>query len=434
MKILHVSTLDLAGGAARGAYWLHRALREAGADSSMLVSDKRSDDPSVLGLWGADPAWAAACGERAALDEAVLAAHPRREAVYFSPASWTPGGVAEAINRFGADIVHLHWVEGGFVLPEDLPLLRGRLVWSLRDMWPLTGGCHYSEGCVRYGAGEPGDGCGRCPVLRSGDPEDATRRLWRRKEAAWRGLDLRVVAVSRWMADCARASRLFAGRPVDVIHNGVSTGTFSPHDRADARRRLGIPEEKAVLLYGALYSTTDARKGFQFLGPTLRRLAAKRNPVGMELLVFGASQPEGPGRPESDFPPGLAVRYLGTIKDDALLRLVYAAADVTLVPSVEDACPKVPIESMACGTPVVCFDATGMRDIVDHLENGYRARCFDPGDLAAGIDWVLSQEGRLSAPALRKARKAFSLDVQVRKHLALYREMMAAPSPARQGN
>lgn len=415
MKILHVSTLDIAGGAARGAYWIHRALREMGADSHMFVSDKRSQDPSVV-TCPQEANWKDVIRARTELDEQRLSAYPNREAVYFSPASFSPGAAVEAINQIGADIVNLHWVCGGFLMPEDIPQLRGRIVWTLRDMWPFTGGCHYSEGCRRYAMQ-----CGKCPVLQSAQDQDITRELWLRKEKSWREIPIQLVAVSRWMAECAQSSRLFASRNVEVIHNGLSLEQFAPHDQIEARKQLGLPQEKIIILFGALYSTTDRRKGFHHLQPTLDFLIREYDLANIELLVFGASQSS------LSFPPQISVRYLGTIFDDAMLRLVYAAADVTVVPSLEDACPKVPIESMACGTPVVCFDATGMKDIVSHCENGYRAQCFEPEDLARGIHWVLREAGPMAVLTQRcraAVEHSFSLDAQARKYLRLYEKLM----------
>lgn len=413
MKILHVSTLDIAGGAARGAYWIHRAMREMGADSWMFVSDKRSRDDSVA-VCPAEMNWKETIRIRTELDDQRLALYPKHEAVYFSPASFAPGMAVEAINRLEADIINLHWVAGGFLMPEDIPHLRGKIVWTLRDMWPFTGGCHYSEGCARYL-----NQCGQCPILGSDQEEDITRDLWVRKEKSWRDVPIQLVAVSRWMAERATASQLFASREVEVIHNGLPLEEFSPCDKAEARQRLGLSPHKIMILFGALYSTTDARKGFHHLQPMLECLVQQHQLADIELLVFGAS--ESP----LTFPPQVSVRYLGTIFDDAKLRLVYAAADVTVAPSLEDACAKVPIESMACGTPVVCFDATGMKDIVDHRENGYRARCYAAEDLARGVHWVLRQAGplELAARCRQKVEHSFSLEQQTQKYLRLYAKL-----------
>jgi glycosyltransferase involved in cell wall biosynthesis len=414
MKIVHVSTLDLGGGAARGAYWLHQALMLAGAHSRMFVAVSNSGSSEVL----ESTSGARLCRLREVLDREALAAFPRRHQVYFSPATFSGSSLVDEINALEADVINLHWIAGGFLTPEEIAGLQKPLVWTLRDMWPFNGGCHYSEGCRRYE-----HSCGQCPVLASADPDDLTRTLWRRKARVWKTRPFQLVAVSRWMADCARRSSLFRGRPVEVIPNGVSTETFAPRDKLAARKALGLPASTPMILFGALYSTSDKRKGFHLLKPALELLKkSQTGPFG--VLVFGAT--------ESNvvFEGNPPVCYLGTISDDQKLSEIYSAADVTVVPSLEDACPKVPMESMACGTPVVCFDATGLRDIVDHQSNGYRARCPDPADLAAGIQWVLDRARwkELSGRAIFKARQEFALKAQAARYLALYERMLQPAS------
>ena len=78
----------------------------------------------------------------------------------------------------------------GFLSPESIGRIRAPLIWTLRDLWPLTGGCHYTQGCERFTRA-----CGACPQLRSGDPDDLSRRVYQRKAAAWQGRQLSFVAL-----------------------------------------------------------------------------------------------------------------------------------------------------------------------------------------------------------------------------------------------
>ena len=413
MKVLHISSSDISGGAARGAYWLHQALLQGGVDSRMFVADKRTHDEPVIACQD----WSEVFRRREALDAQVRASFPNRKDVYFSPASFTPDSIAEQINRLEPDIINLHWVAGGLLMPEVIPHLRGRLVWTLRDMWPFTGGCHYSEGCQGYV-----ESCGACPLLKSEQPLDVTRSLWQRKHDSWKSTALHLVAVSRWMASCAEASSLFRGRPIEVIHNGISMEIFTPRGKEEARKLLEIPPHKKIILFGALSAATDTRKGFHYLQAALKHLGQEKALKDTELLIFGAS------RSDLKCEDYLPTRYLGSIQDDLMLSRIYSAADVTVAPSLEDACPKVPIESMACGTPVACFDATGMIDIVDHRGNGYRARAYVPEDLALGIEWILQDPARwqsLSKKARQKVETGFSRTIQAKKYTQLYQKILS---------
>jgi len=107
--------------------------------------------------------------------------------------------------------------------------------------------------------------------------------------------------------------------------------------------------------------------------------------------------------------------------------MLYAASDVMVVPSVQESFGQTASEAMACGTPVVAFNTTGLKDIVDHESNGYLARAFDPGELAKGIAWVLEDEERwntLSRHAWKKAVQDFSIETVARKYAKLYADIL----------
>jgi len=147
MRVVHLSTTDVQGGAARGAYWLHRALADAGVDSQMLVGRKYSDDDSVHSLSG----FLAPMRERVrnALDHLPLRTYQKTEEAFWT-VGWLPRRVKNAVAALKPDIVHLHWTGGGFMPIDALATLPYPLVWTLRDMWAFTGGCHYTAGCDRY--------------------------------------------------------------------------------------------------------------------------------------------------------------------------------------------------------------------------------------------------------------------------------------------
>jgi glycosyltransferase involved in cell wall biosynthesis len=85
---------------------------------------------------------------------------------------------------------------------------------------------------------------------------------------------------------------------------------------------------------------------------------------------------------------------------------------------------------MLCGTPVVCFNATGPKDIVDHHETGYLAEPFSPQDLADGVQWVLDQRPEayvtMSRSAQERAKQRFDSRVIAKKYVELYREVMCS--------
>lgn len=413
MKVLHLSTYDSGEGAARGAYWLHRGLLAQGVDSNMLVARKSSDDPTVFGPENILGKFLVRV--RGRLDSLLTTRYRVDNFTMFSPAR-IPTRVHSAVESFDPDIVHLHWVCNGFLNPADIAKIKRPIVWTMRDMWPFTGGCHYSQDCDRFL-----QGCGACPHLNSTREMDLSRRVWEFKHSVWNDKDIQPVAISRWLADCAKRSSLFGKYPVQVIPNALDETVFTPVEKTFARRAMNLPMDRKLVLFGALGATTYPRKGFDHVLGACRILAERGWLESALLVVFGAEE----SQPVKGL--GMESRFLGRFNDDKALSILYAAGDVMLVPSIQEAFGKTAIESMACGTPVVSFDTSGLKDIVDHMETGYRARCFDPEDLAAGVRWVLEDEQRwtmLSGNCRKKVLREYTLRVHAERYRNIYEHLV----------
>jgi len=313
-------------------------------------------------------------------------------------------------------VINLHWVSGLVdyrrffaAVPEDVPV-----VWTLRDMNTFTGGCHYDAGCDRFV-----ERCGACPQLGSSDDEDLSRRVWERKETLFSSLTperLHIVTPSRWMAgEVARSSLLGDRFAVSAIPNGVNTDEFAPRDRAAARSVLGIPEESEVVLFVA-YSVAPRRKGFPLLMDALRQLSNRPNLLAVSV---------GAGSPAADIP--FPTLHLGKISQNRLLSLVYSAADVYVIPSLQDNLPSTVLESMACGTPVVGFDVGGVPEMVRPGVTGTLAPVGDVDFLAASISSLLSDPAERKAMAERcrsVVMDEYGMDSYVRGYEALYHRLV----------
>jgi len=413
MKILLVNTSDISGGAARAAYRIHKGLQEIGMNSKMLVQSKLSDDKTVIGSDNKIKKGFAKL--RPTLDSAVKKFFSGSSKTIFSPA-WLPfSDIPSRIKSIAPDIIHLHWICDGMLRIEELKRINKPIVWTLHDMWAFTGGCHHSDGCNRFQ-----QDCGNCPQLNRKGKSDLSRSILRRKKKAWNGLDLTIVTPSKWLADCAKESSLFKGQRIEVIHNGLDLNLYKPVDKTFARKIWDLPINKKLILFGAMSATSDHRKGFDLLYEGLKQLSAQWSDKA-ELVVFGSSEPENP----PDF--GLPVHYLGRLYDDVSLALLYAATDVMVTPSRQDNLPNTVVESLACGTPVGAFDIGGMPDMIDHKINGYLAKSFETSDLAAGINWVLSDENRhkeLCINAGEKAVESFDIEKIAGQYAELYREVL----------
>jgi glycosyltransferase involved in cell wall biosynthesis len=407
MRVLHLSTFDTNGGAARAAYRLHSGLRSNGVDSRMLVQNKDSDDNHVYGPNGVIGNIKSKTRPR--FDKLPLKRYPDRDPESFSPA-WIPERRAKQIAKHDPDVVHLHWVSDGFIRPKTIAQIDVPVVWTLHDMWPFTGGCHYAKSCTKYQTE-----CGSCPHLGSDRPNDLANSVWQRKRNAWAGSGIFVVSPSQWLAEQAQESSLLGKMRIEVIPNCLDINLFRPQDRTIGIQYFDLDDDKHYVLFGAAYESS--RKGGDLLLEALEQLSHRSDLVA---LIFGDTNVY-----EQTFP--VSVRNMGWLSEEEL-RLIYSTADVTVTSSTQEAFGQTASESLASGTPVVAFDATGPQDIIDHKETGYLATPYDPKDLAKGIKWVITDQSRnerLGFQAREAAEQRFAIKRVTDQHRELYQDILA---------
>ena len=414
MKVLMLNNADIESGAARAATRLLQEIADQGIEAQLLVQRKFGDSSRVI---GPGTTFAKAMGfSRPTLEQMIFGIAPRKIKGPFSP-SFLPDRLPAKVSALAPDIIHLNWV-ANMMRVETLGSFKAPIVWTLHDSWPFTGGCYIPNDCTRYR-----ESCGNCPVLGSSSGNDLSRRVWRRKQQAWRGLNLTLVAPSRWMGACAKASSLFRNARVEVIPNGLDLNRFKPIDRRAAREILALPQDKKLILFGAKSATSDKNKGFHLLMQSLAELAGSaRHNDSVELLVFGSSQPD----PAPEL--GFRTHYLGWLSDEVSLALLYAAADLFVFPSLQESLGYTAMEAMACGTPCVAFDQGGIPDLIDHGANGYLARPFEPADLARGMAWILeldeNRRSELSGSARRKVELNFTIEAVAQRYVELYNTLL----------
>jgi glycosyltransferase involved in cell wall biosynthesis len=220
------------------------------------------------------------------------------------------------------------------------------------------------------------------------------------------------------MATCARESVLFRQSPVQAIPNPLEmTHLWRPISKQYARAVLGLEQNKHYVLSGSAGGMPHL-KGEDLLKHAMANVTSSQA-LKPELLIFGQYKPAG----DSTWP--CPVHWLGPVRDDHVMTLIYAAADVMAVPSRQDNLPNTAIEAHACGVPVVAFNIGGLPDIVTHQQTGWLSPAFDTNDLARGIAWVLQDLTRwqvLSGAARQQALERFSPEVVTQQYLAVYRQ------------
>jgi glycosyltransferase involved in cell wall biosynthesis len=283
-------------------------------------------------------------------------------------------GLVDEINQSDADVVNLHWMLHEMFSIRDLARITKPVVWTLHDMWAFCGAEHVCDDGedARWRTGYTK---GNRDATDSGP--DLDRWTWLRKRKYWTK-PMQMVVPSNWMADCVRGSQLMRDWPVEVLPTPINLKVYRPWPKDVARAMFGLPADAPLILFGAWTGGASGNKGSDLLHQALPSVAAKVPEA--RAVVFGGSAPEG----ESEEPP-MPIHFIGALRDEYSLALLYSAADVMVVPSRVESLCQTALEAQACGTPVVCFDKTGLIDSVDDGKTGLRVTPYSVEELSEGI-------------------------------------------------
>lgn len=327
-------------------------------------------------------------------------------------------GMHRSLAPWSPDLVHLHWLGRGTMSVEEVGALPYPTVWTLHDMWVLLGAEHvaYDD---RHLAG----------YARATRPEgergvDWNRRTWARKRAHWNRA-MHLVTPSAWLTDTARNSVMAQGWQVSTVPNPVDTHFWRRLDRIHAREALGLPRDRRLLLASTPEGMSQV-KGVDLLREALALLMndARLRADPPELIVIGSDRSRTTGFEGTS----MRIHDLGKVRQDLLLRLVYSAADVTLVPSRVESFGQVAAESLACGTPVVAFGVGGLLDVVRDFSTGRLVRPGDAAALASATAEMLLLDAdvrrEMGAAGARDVAERFSPSLVADRYEQVYRESL----------
>jgi glycosyltransferase involved in cell wall biosynthesis len=330
----------------------------------------------------------------------------------FSPAKLTYKTSTLSLINVYPDIINLHWIYNlidypSFFnsIPENLPI-----VWTLHDMNPLTGGCHYAWECDNYKTH-----CGNCPQLGKSNPNDLSFQNFGVKKKALSNRNLHIVANSSWIEEQARASPIFKdAKSFQTIHCSLNEDAFYPRDKLLCRQVLQIQAEFFVIAFGA-DDLANKRKGMPQLMAALNLLNSNQRVL---LLTFGMANLS-----LNIVSENILHKHLGFVSSEEILSIIYSAADLFVIPSLYEAFGQTSLEAMFCGTPVVGFDTGGIPDMVVPHETGLLAQRGSVQDLARKIQWMIDHPDeriRMGKTAIKLGKERFSRTDQSQKYIDLY--------------
>lgn len=399
MKITAINSRYHGGGAAAVAATLAKTLAAVGHESRMLTGSHEPTPPDVTAV---PLPW-----------RALLPYHTVNllGMNYFGIT-----GVRRWLNHpfvRTADVVHLHNIHGGFFNPLWLNRLSRTkpLVWTLHDMWPLTGHCAHSFDCERWKTG-----CGYCPYPCVYPPirHDATRWEWRLKRNIYQRSNITLISPSRWLATLVSQS-FMTHFPIQVIPNAIDTSIYTPQPSADWRRKMKIASDQHVLLFVA-ENINSPFKHFEFIPLVIEHIPSNLR-RHMTLLVMGA-------RPPANAPHlNVNTRYLGPILSATQKAEVFSAASLLVYPTRADNFPVTIQEALACGCPIVAEDVGGVGELVRSGVTGFLAPPNDAHAFADGISQLCTDpqiRSTMQANCRAIAVAEYSMDLHVQRICAVY--------------
>lgn len=379
MKVLILSTYEKSGGAAIAANRLMNALNKSGVKASMLCRKNISWGPKALRKQSWTSIW-------------------ERFIVWMNNGFSRKGLWAVDIANCGqdifhtkeyqeADVIHLHWVNQGFLsldAMEKIARSGKRIVWTMHDAWNSLAIHHLK-------------------INEDNSMQCLSRKVWKRKKKLYDLDAIQFVTCSKWLQKEAQESALMKDCSILSIPNPIDTSFYKPMDKQEARRVLGLPRDRKLVLFVA-QRVDNPFKGMNYL---------PHENVGWDYVMMGSGEEK-----IRETLSGAVVHSLGYVTDAERIRLAYSAADAFVLPSLSENLPNTIMESMACGTPCVGFNVGGIPEMIDHEVNGYVARYKDSADLKKGMEYVLMND--FSAECRQKVVQNYSEESVVERYMEVY--------------
>tara|TARA_B100000989_G_scaffold299038_1_gene292332 strand:+ start:1561 stop:2820 length:1260 start_codon:yes stop_codon:yes gene_type:complete len=261
-----------------------------------------------------------------------------------------------------ADIVHIHWIDQGFIKISSLKNIKKPIIWTMRDMWAFSGGAHYTMDFKNYEDGK-------------------FSKIIKNYKKKIFGNNICFIAISEWLKDQANKSITLKESKIKKIYNNIEFNKFKIISKETAKLNLHINTKKKILLFGAV-NPQHKRKGWNIFIEALTKLDKSK----YFLVIFGNFWSY-----QTLDKIGIEYKSFGFVNNFGKLNNIFSCADLLIFPSIQEAFGKIWVEAMACGTPVVCFNKTPPAEIINHKQNGFIVNNFESNSLIKGIEWMSNQ-------------------------------------------
>lgn len=272
-----------------------------------------------------------------------------------------------------ADIVHIHWINGGYISLNKLVELskKKKVVWTVHDSWPFTALCHVTNECELYL-----EGCIDCPLINK-KFKPLIKYIINKKE--FFAPNMYFVFPSEIHRQRCLQSYIFKDvllSKTRVIGNPISEFFYD--------ECIEKNQEYIYIGFGAVDGLNNYLKGYEHLNRALLEVVKMHSlDVKICLVLFGNKDIKN--KCDELIASGVKVINKGYLSSNDELRKVYSIIDIFVTPSFEESFGQALTESLACGCFGVAYKGTGCQDIIDDNIDGFLAEYKDIKSLKENI-------------------------------------------------
>ena len=410
MKILHINYHQTQGGASVAVNRLVKALNSNNVESELLVNEKRVNDKYVTPQF--KNLFSLYFHKIKKVSSIYLKNLLGANDIYKDSISIFPSRLHKTINNSKADIINLHWICNEMISLKEINKINKPIVWTLLDMWPFAGSTHYTENDFYKFHNKKFD-----------EKKKFNIENWvlNRKKKYFNN-DIVVICVSKWLEKLVKQSYIFKANKIYTVPLAIDANEWKSIGKVSARKILNFNEDKKYFLFSAFNGIGDKRKGFDLLLEAVSKIDL--NIKDFEIVILG----------NTEGLEGIKKKYKYNfrtfdkkkpINDYDLIKTVYSACDILIMPSRLECLGQVPLEAGGCSLPCVSFKDTGVEDIINHKEDGYLAEYLNANDLANGINLLCNEtiNNKMSKNIRNKITQEFSYEKISKKYEDIYKTL-----------
>lgn len=318
-----------------------------------------------------------------------------------------------------ADVIHLHWVNKGFLSFNSLEEIihsGKKIVWTCHDVWPFTGGCYHPRGCENFF-----EGCGNCQYLKSPSENDLSSVVFKHKQDLWGRGQIQFITPSNWLKQTAQKSALMQHHSkITTIPNCVDVEFYRAStevEKNQSRENFGLNPTLNTLLFSAA-NLKNAAKGIHEFLQVCEHLVQQN--IEFQILVIGDQR-------DMDIQFPVNTVFLGFVNDAEILRSAYWSATAYVTTSHEENLPTTIMESLSCGVPVCAFGVGGIPEMIVRNKTGMVSPKLDVLTMANQIvelfDLINHSGIEIRNQCVQFAIENYSDTVISQRHLSVYRSV-----------